>query len=172
MKLSNSLLYSGIAVVILAFILPYILGLTFNKRHPAPSTSLPALLDQMEKNQVNWQKDAKSFSEGIYYEFTGGETSEEAASERRIEYPEVILGYLSGNGVDVQEAWFKSYSSSCSPPGSNQAMDVIVPAKLIIRVASPISENEARRMGVARRSSPSMGTCAYQVRHYTFFPNN
>ncbi len=169
MKLSNPFVYGGIAIVILAFILPYILGLTFNKSHPATSTSLPSLLNHMDKKQVNWEKNENSFSDGVYYEFTGEETSEEASSSRRIEYPEVILGYLSGNGVDIQEAWFKSYSSSCSPPGSNQAMDVIVPAKLIIRVASPISENEARQMGVTRRSSPSMGTCAYQVRHYTFF---
>lgn len=169
MKLSTPLIYGGIAIVILAFFLPYILGLTFNNRHPAPTTSLPALLDNMEKNQVNWEKNENSFSEGVYYEYTGKETSEEAASPRRIDHPDLILGFLSGKGVDIQEAWFKSYSSSCSPPGSNQAMDVIVPAKLIIRVASPINESEARQMGVKRQSSPSMGTCAYQVRHYTFF---
>lgn len=168
MKLSTSLVYSGIALVILAFFLPYMLGLTFNKLYPATTISLPALLNQMEKKQVNWEKNESSFSEGIYYEFVGDEASGEATSPRRIDQPDLILGYLFGNGVDVQEAWFKSYSSNCSPPGSNQAMDVIVPAKLIIRTASPINENKARKMGVERRSSPSIGTCAYQVRHYTF----
>lgn len=169
-KILKRSILSGSILLAIVLLLPYLMGVSFNRNHPPAqqTTSLTTLLEHMESKQINWKEDGGSFAEGVYYEYTGGTSADEEASMRQIKHPELILGYVSARGVDLREAWYKSYASSCSPPGSDQAMDVIVPAKLIIKVTSPIAESQAAELGLQRQSSPSMGTCAYRIRHYAF----
>ena len=66
----------------------------------------------------------------------------------------------------MKDAWFKHYSSSCTPPGSNISMQVIVPADFIIRVNK--SDIRLNSFGFKEISNPNISFCAYRVKHYTF----
>lgn len=159
----------GLTVLVLLVTLIFTTGITFNQNHPDPPAPAISKLDNnMESKQINLDKQKQPFPDGIYYEYGAASDESEKPSEDQIHHPELILGYIAGHGANLQEAWYRSYASSCSKPGSNMAMDVIVPAKLLIRVEQPLSDAQQKRIGLSRVNSPSFSSCPYYIRHYTF----
>jgi len=100
------------------------------------------------------------FPAGVYYEYTFEDWNSYSFNEVN------ILKDIRNSGIEMNDAWFKHYRSSCAPPGSNIAMQVIVPAELIIRVNR--SDIRLNSFGFTKISNPNISHCAYIVKHYTF----
>ena len=100
------------------------------------------------------------FPNGVYYEYTLEDANSYSFNEVS------ILKDIQNNGIEMKDAWFKHYSSSCTPPGSNISMQVIVPADFIIRVNK--SDIRLNSFGFKEISNPNISFCAYRVKHYTF----
>ena len=93
-----------------------------------------------------------------YYEFPEPEHADHDV--------DAIFIQIIERGNQLREAWYKSYTSSCVPPGSDQGMSVIVPGSLIIRVNQPVIGLKA--IGFVETTDPDVGSCAYGVQHYQF----
>jgi hypothetical protein len=58
------------------------------------------------------------------------------------------------SGVQLQDAWYKSYNTECTPPGSNISMPAIVPGGFVVRVDE--REPALETIGFAETSNPNV----------------
>jgi hypothetical protein len=100
------------------------------------------------------------FPEGIYYRYMREDKESFSFDEQ-----EVLKGIID-KGVKIKDAWFKGYNTSCTPPGSELSMDVIVSAELLVRLER--EEDEMVKLNFKREEEPGMENCAYRVKHYIF----
>lgn len=100
------------------------------------------------------------FQEGAYYSYNFGEGPHYNFDEKE------ILNRLIAAKLIPSDAWYKAASSSCSPPGSDLAMTVMVDPVLLLRFDKP--QANLNEFGFAVAEKPSAGDCAYYVRHYKF----
>jgi len=99
-----------------------------------------------------------SFPKGIYFEYVFEES-------RNYEFDELaLICKLKDKGFKVRNVWYKPGSSMCVPPGSSEGMTVIVEPRLVVQ----LFEDDARILGLGFKltDNPSMGGCAYRVKHY------
>lgn len=100
------------------------------------------------------------FPAGIYYEYVLDDADSYSFDEL------VVLNNLRNNDIYLKDAWFKHYSSSCTPPGSHISYQVIVRAEFLVRLDNLDLRLEG--YGFTQTSSPNISACAYYVKHYTF----
>lgn len=100
------------------------------------------------------------FPTGIYYEYVLDDADSYSFDELN------VLNDLRNCGITLKDAWFKHYSSSCTPPGSNVSFQVIVRAEFIVRLNNPDLRLDS--FGFIQTSNPSISACAYYVKHYIY----
>lgn len=101
-----------------------------------------------------------SFPTGVYYVFDFGEDpgyNFEVAD---------ALAKMRANHFRPLEIWFKPGASSCTPPGSDLSMSVIVEPVLLVRFRK--TQRGIEKLGYRLVEDPSAGSCAYFVRRYHF----
>ena len=100
------------------------------------------------------------FSKGIYYSYTfEGEGPFYEFDEK------AVIQKLKDAKIDIQEVWYRPASSNCRPPGSDLAMTVIVDPAFVVRLDK--ANKDMQKFGFNQTDEPSLGDCAYYVRHYT-----
>lgn len=101
------------------------------------------------------------FPLGVYYSFVFPEP-------QTFEFDvDAVFQRVAIRGVRLRDAWYKNYNTGCTPPGSNISMPAIVPGGFVVRVDEPAPA--LHTMGFIETSNPSVGWCAYRVRHYHFY---
>ncbi len=99
------------------------------------------------------------FSKGTYYSYAfEGEGPFYEFDEK------AVIQKLKDAKVDIQEVWYKPASSNCRPPGSDLAMTVIVDPAFVVRLNK--ANKDMQKFGFKPTEEPSLGDCAYYVRHY------
>lgn len=73
----------------------------------------------------------------------------------------MMLGYLLGKGIEIEDAWYKAYETRC---GNSE---VIVSSSLVIRVSSEKNKDLLIKHGFMKVDKPS-AACPYNVIHYSF----
>jgi hypothetical protein len=100
------------------------------------------------------------FPEGVYYSFVFPEP-------QSFEFDvDAVFSQAAERGVRLRDAWYKSYNTGCTPPGSNITMTAIVPAGFVVRVDE--SAPALQTIGFVETSNPNVKWCAYRVCHYHF----
>jgi hypothetical protein len=79
---------------------------------------------------------------------------------------DAVFRQAAEKGVHLRDAWYKSYNTGCTPPGSNITMTAIVPGGFVVRVDERVPALDT--IGFVEMSNPSVDWCAYVVRHYHF----
>lgn len=71
--------------------------------------------NEVEIESQNWVKDSLEFSSGHYYWFVGKVNRGKIVENLTLKYPHpmLILGFLLGQKIDVEEAWHRPFASSC-----------------------------------------------------------
>jgi hypothetical protein len=100
------------------------------------------------------------FPEGVYYSYTFENQNSRNFNET------IVLDQIMQNGINLKDSWYKKYSSSCTPPGSNISMMVIVPAEFLIRVDQV--SNKLNDLGFTQITDPGITFCSYSVKHYIY----
>ena len=100
--------------------------------------------------------------DGYFYEYQF-----ENYNENIDNVEEVLREYIL-SGVSLQDAWYKHGSSSCSPPNSQYAMQVIVDPNFVLRTKFPSSL--LINSNFIQVEEPSRFFCGYRVQH--FIPKN
>ncbi len=101
-----------------------------------------------------------SFPAGVYYAFDFGENpgyNFEVAD---------AFATMRANHFRPLEIWYKPGSSSCTPPGSDLSMTVIVEPVLLVRFRKPQCDIE--KLGYQLIEKPSTGSCAFYVKRFRF----
>lgn len=102
--------------------------------------------------------DQYEFPQGTYYEYVFENT-------RDYEFNEVeLLKKVKDAGFSIRNAWYKPGSSSCTPPGSEYGMNVIVEPKLLVQLNA--EDDRISNFGFTKATRIYMGGCAYRVKHY------
>ena len=115
-------------------------------------------IDEMSMIVEDHATETYVFPHGVYYEYIFGDS-------RNYEFDEVaLICKLKDKGLKMRNVWYKHGSSMCVPPGGSEGMTVIVTPSLVVQ----LFEDDARMTGLGfkRTEYPSMGGCAYRVRHY------
>lgn len=100
------------------------------------------------------------FPVGVYYSFV-------FPGPQSFEFDvEAVFSQAAERGVRLRDAWYKSYNTGCTPPGSNITLPAIVPAGFVVRVDERAPELQT--IGFVETSNPNVGWCAYRVCHYHF----
>lgn len=100
------------------------------------------------------------FPAGIYYSFVLPEL-------QSFEFDaDAVFRQAAERGVHLRDAWYKNYNTGCTPPGSNLTMTAIVPGGFVVIVDEHTPALQT--IGFVKTSNPSVGWCAYRVRHYHF----
>ena len=68
--------------------------------------------------------------------------------------------------IAVKSIWYKGASSMCVPPGSNMGMDELVQAVFLVLLNE--KNDKMQSLGFEEVQEPSVGSCAYQVKHSVF----
>jgi hypothetical protein len=100
------------------------------------------------------------FPSGIYYSYVFPEPQ-----STDFDVDAVFMQVLE-RGIQLRDAWYKNYRSSCSSPGSDYVLPAIVEGGFVVRVDRRALELQA--IGFVETSNPNVGWCAYAVRHYHF----
>lgn len=103
------------------------------------------------------------FQNGTYYRYNFVEANESISKGIK---PEPVLKKLIENGISVEKAWYKGYSSSCCPPGSDYCMEVIVNPSFLVRLSEENQKME--QFNFIKTVDPGLGTCAHSVSYYNF----
>jgi hypothetical protein len=103
---------------------------------------------------------AYEFPAGVYYSFVSPELQSYDFD------PRAVFRQAAQRKVHVRDAWYKSYNTGCTPPGSNLTATAIVPGGLVVRVDERLPTLDT--IGFVETSNPSVDWCAYVVRHYHF----
>jgi len=101
-----------------------------------------------------------TFPAGVYYAFDFGENPG---------FNFEVAGALAGmrdNHFRPLEMWYKPGASSCTPPGSDLSMTVIVEPVLLVRFKKP--QRGIEKLGYQLVEEPSAGSCAYYVKRFRF----
>jgi hypothetical protein len=101
-----------------------------------------------------------AFKSGFFYTYVFND------GPAYIDDDKAIIKKLLAAKIPVKDIWYKAGSSSCSPPGSDMAMSVIVEPVFLVRLEN--NSAEITNLGFIKADAPEMGDCAYYVRHYTF----
>jgi hypothetical protein len=100
------------------------------------------------------------FPSGVYYSFVSPEL-------QSYEFDvDAVFHQAAVRRVLLRDAWYKSYNTGCTPPGSNITMTAIVPAGFVVRVDERAPALQT--IGFVETSNPNVEWCAYRVRHYHF----
>ena len=108
----------------------------------------------------NWNKVPPTFPKGYYYQFAGKIRSDTAWTSE-VDNPEMILGYLIGLGVEVEDAWFKGYDANCDE------FSAAANTYLAIRLKSNKHSELLGKHGFQKTDRPS-APCPYNVIRYSF----
>ncbi|MFH2030423.1 MAG: hypothetical protein ABIJ40_07295 [Bacteroidota bacterium] len=100
------------------------------------------------------------FPTGVYYRYTL-----EVLNSQNIDEVAVMKS-TRNNSIQIKDAWYKDYCNSCTPPGSNISMMVIVPAEFLILVDH--TDIKLNTLGFTEISDPDISFCSYRVKHYPF----
>jgi len=100
-----------------------------------------------------------SFPEGKYYTFRFDEASGSAGI-----VPDKLLKSLSENGINWEQAWYKSPARMCVPPGSDMGMMVIVEPAFVLKTNG--KQHDLSAYGLIETSAPHLGECAFRVQHF------
>ncbi|MTI32276.1 hypothetical protein [Xanthovirga aplysinae] len=103
----------------------------------------------------NWEKDSLELSSGHYYSFAEN-------NAMNISSPNMILGFLIGKGLKIEEAWYRKNENSCG------RMMVMVPSSLLIKASDDSQTDIFEKLGFKKSTNPSVGMCPYLVTHYIF----
>lgn len=98
-----------------------------------------------------------NFPEGVYYSYIFENQAYDFDDNN-------LIIKLIGEDIPLQNVWFKRGSSSCVPPGSDIAMQVIVKPVLLVQLSE--SNDKMESLGFKFVTEPSTGNCAYRVKHY------
>jgi hypothetical protein len=101
-------------------------------------------------------------TDGYYYEYQFKNYKDYISNVE-----EVLREYIL-SGVSLQDAWYKGGSSSCHPPNSQYAMQVIVEPNFVLR--TKFTSHLLLNRNFIQVEEPSRFFCGYRVRH--FIPKN
>lgn len=131
----------------------------------APSATATEATDSLHVIRIP-RLDAYTWPEGgLYYAVDMESVEHPTAHPGEHQSPEELLRDLRREGVQVTHGWYRVGASSCSPPGSMIAMDVIVPEQLLLRTAAPWPE--ATEHGFTPTDAPHI-QCPYDVTLYAW----
>ena len=104
-----------------------------------------------------------SFPKGYYYYFRGI-IRNDTTYLHEIKNPELIMGFLIGQGIQLEEAWFIGAETRCG------IADVMVPSSLTIRVSKGDQSKSLKKFGFFSVEKPISG-CSNHGIHYSFSKN-
>ena len=103
-----------------------------------------------------------SYPAGSYYGFIGI-TRNGITDIGGTKNPELLIGFLIGQGIDVEEAWYRGSLTRCD------LADVMVPSSLTIRVRNNKQEELLKKFGFRKVDKPTSGGCSNSnLAHYDF----
>jgi hypothetical protein len=108
----------------------------------------------------NWTKEPVDFPEGYYYQFLGVK-QEDKTILYPVNHPRLLLGYLLGQGIEIEEAWHRDDAPSCG------IYEVIVSSSLAIRTLHDKHDDQLKALGFFKVDEPK-ADCPYTVYHYIF----
>ncbi|MDR0970679.1 MAG: hypothetical protein LBM67_09110 [Lentimicrobiaceae bacterium] len=68
--------------------------------------------------------------------------------------------------IAVKDIWYKGGSSMCVAPGSNIGTTALVQPVFLVRLET--NNEKMQTLGFEKVREPSVGDCAYNVKHYIF----
>jgi len=112
----------------------------------------------------DWEKEPPVFPNGHYYRFNGI-VRNGTTYLQEVTRPDLILGYLLGQGIEIEDAWYRPYATHCGP------LEVMVGSSLDIRIKSDKHNELLNKYGFVKAAKPSAG-CPNNVIHYSFIRKN
>ena len=103
----------------------------------------------------NWFEHPPVFSTGHYYQFA------DFYGENVFRSPLMLLGFLLGQGIELEEAWFRGHSTRCG------YAETIVDSSLAIRVRTDKQAEALKKFGFVKTNQPA-ASCPNGVTHYFF----
>jgi hypothetical protein len=116
------------------------------------------LSQSVEPQAQDWEKEPPIFPSGYYYQFNGISIVGVAQEVTR---PDLVLGYLIGQGIIIEDAWYRQRSTYCG------FSEVIVGSSLAIRTESDKHNDLLKRYGFIKVERP-LASCPSAVTHYSF----
>ncbi len=119
----------------------------------------------IKSDYQNWEENHYEFKKGYYYNLS---TIKRVGvkgfdmSDFDHQKSDIILGYLLGKGIKIEEAWFRSADSSCG------VLDVWVMPSLCIRLKNDSYSEYLATLGFLIVDGP-VAQCPYSVKHYLFY---
>ncbi|ALJ00737.1 hypothetical protein [Rufibacter tibetensis] len=98
---------------------------------------------------------------GNYYDFVGI-TRNGVTQIGGTNHPELIIGFLVGQGMNIEESWYREPLTRCD------YAEVMVPSSLAIRVKSNAQEGLLKKLGFRKVEKPRDGCPNGSVVHYDF----